>query len=98
MGKVMDYLAWRGDLDFIHDPLNDVDALILALLSYLPFNSIVPELGSNEGISLKETASEFLSANQTSDPKPDGVQPKLLASFNSGLLNLLTGSGEVPAF
>ena len=98
MGKVMDYLAWRGDLDFIHDPLNDVDALILVLLSYLPFNSIVPELGSNEGISLKETASEFLSANQTSDPKPDGVQPTLLASFNSGLLNLLTEGAKCPRF
>lgn len=32
--NVIDYLEWRGDLSFDKDPLNEVDALIFAWLSY----------------------------------------------------------------
>jgi hypothetical protein len=42
MATMRDYLAWRGDLTFAERPFNDVDALILATLSYLDFGGIVP--------------------------------------------------------
>lgn len=32
--NVIDYLEWRGDLSFETDPLNEIDALIFAWLSY----------------------------------------------------------------
>lgn len=39
--NVNDYLVWRGDILFSDDyPFNDVDALILARFSYLPFDKI----------------------------------------------------------
>ena len=38
---MMDYLAWRGDLDFGACPLNEVDALILCQLSYMKFDGLV---------------------------------------------------------
>lgn len=43
---------WRADLRISQDPFNNVDALILALLSYLPFHGIVPGVDENEKISL----------------------------------------------
>ncbi|MBP3883314.1 MAG: DUF2974 domain-containing protein [Olsenella sp.] len=42
MATMRDYLTWRGDLAFAERPFNDVDALILATLSYLDFGGIVP--------------------------------------------------------
>ena len=39
--NINDYLVWRGDIPFSSNyPFNDVDALILARFSYLPFDSI----------------------------------------------------------
>lgn len=42
MSDVFDYFNWRGDLTLEKDGFNDVDALILSRLSYLPFDGIVP--------------------------------------------------------
>ncbi len=36
--NIFDYIAWRGDLSFSKDPLNEVDALIFAVLSYLDWD------------------------------------------------------------
>lgn len=40
MPNIMDYLNWRGDLSFKQDKVNEVDAIILARFSYLPFKYI----------------------------------------------------------
>ena len=58
MANILDYLDWRGDLTFDKDAFNQVDALILAQLSYLPFDSIVPDSFSAD-ISIGETAAAF---------------------------------------
>ena len=36
-GTVMDYLRWRGDLPFTRDGFNEVDDLVLCIISYLNF-------------------------------------------------------------
>lgn len=41
MSNILDYLNWRGDLTFDKDPFNEIDALIMAQLSYLDFDSLV---------------------------------------------------------
>ena len=41
MADIFDYLMWRGDLTLENSPLNAVDGMILARLSYLPFENIV---------------------------------------------------------
>lgn len=48
MANLMDYLDWRGDLTLEISPFNEVDALILAELSFVDFDGIVPppELGA----------------------------------------------------
>ena len=40
MSNIIDYLNWRGDLSFKQDFINEVDAIILARFSYLPFKDI----------------------------------------------------------
>jgi len=40
MSNIIDYLNWRGDLEFKSNFINEVDAIILARFSYLPFKYI----------------------------------------------------------
>ena len=45
MANIFDYLSWRADLPFSADPFNEVDNLVLSMLSYTDFNGIVPQNG-----------------------------------------------------
>ncbi len=40
MSNIFDYILWRGDIPFVRDPLNCVDALIFSRLAYLPFDDL----------------------------------------------------------
>ena len=40
MANILDYIMWRGDLSFKNDKLNELDKLIFARMSYLPFKEI----------------------------------------------------------
>jgi len=49
MSNILDYLRWRGDLEISSSvPFNEVDALILARISYLPLDEV--DLASEESI------------------------------------------------
>lgn len=41
MGKVLDYVRWRGDLTLDREPFNSLDAGLFAAFAYLPFDSSV---------------------------------------------------------
>ncbi len=43
MANIIDYLKWRGDITLRQDPLNKVDALLFACISYVDFDGVVPE-------------------------------------------------------
>ena len=53
MNTLFDYLFWRGDLTFEQSPFNNIDAIILSNLSYIPFDNIVSS-EFNKSISLEE--------------------------------------------
>ena len=38
MADIFDYISRRGDLTFEQDGFNELDALVLSRLSYLPFD------------------------------------------------------------
>lgn len=40
MTNINDYLIWRGDIELTKDIFNEIDSLILARFSYLPFDKI----------------------------------------------------------
>lgn len=54
----MDYLAWRGDITFRERPLNEIDNLVLAELSYAEMEDIVPEKGGGT-VPLREVAAAY---------------------------------------
>ena len=56
MSNILDYLSWRGDLNFRKSSFNEVDSLILNRLSYLPLECLIKE---NEEISIKELFNRF---------------------------------------
>ena len=58
MANLMDYLDWRGDVTLEISPFNEVDALILAELSFVDFDGIVPPPELGRGLPLNEAAEE----------------------------------------
>ena len=52
--NIMTYLKWRGDLSLAEAPFNEVDALILAELSYVELDGIVPGVGEKRSIPIGE--------------------------------------------
>lgn len=60
MSNLIDYVAWRGDIDFDYDPLNEIDSMIFCQLSYLDFGGLVPEDGR---ISLENCSKLFFESS-----------------------------------
>jgi hypothetical protein len=98
MGKTLDYLLWRGDLSFSQDSFNDIDALILALLSYLPLKDIVPGPDSQEAISLNETSSIFFKKHPIQDGHDANINSTAMSSFDNGLVKLLDQAARCARF
>lgn len=60
MNTIFDYIEWRGDINMTHDPINDVDILILCRLSYIPFDNVVPSSIDEGSVQIKEAAIKVL--------------------------------------
>jgi len=98
MGTVKDYMRWRGDLRFSKDPFNDIDALILSMLCYLPFKDIVPGVDSKKSISLNKAANQYFSKNPTAEEKTSEIELTVSPSMNKDLLELLKYGSHSPRF
>lgn len=60
MGNILDYIDWRGDLDFKKSAFNEIDNLILAYVALVNFTGIVPECDNpKEYITLSEAKKLF---------------------------------------
>lgn len=75
--NILDYLEWRGDLDFEKAPFNVVDALIFCQLSYLNFKTLVPA-GFDEFATLREVSEKFKNSSDFETRKNLGmlINPK----------------------
>ena len=62
MANIMDYLDWRGDLPLTVSPFNEVDGLILAELSFINFEGIVPPPELGRGVPLRDAAGTYFAA------------------------------------
>ena len=88
MANLMDYLDWRGDITLAVSPFSEVDALILAELSFVDFEGIVPPPEVGRGLPLNEAAEAFFARHGGRDVDmgvlvPDGISQmlrKLMAS------------------
>lgn len=59
MANILDYLDWRGDLTLAASPFNEVDALLLAELSFIEFEGIVPPPELGRGLRLRDAAHSY---------------------------------------
>ncbi len=89
MANILDYLRWRGDISLAQSPFNDVDNLILARLSYIKFDGIVPGIGDQMGIELGKA----ISILRDPDPaNPYAIHFTPLSDDDKALLALLEES------
>ncbi|MGN8886018.1 hypothetical protein [Blautia sp. HCP28S3_G10] len=70
MGNIMDYIKWRGDLDFSTSPFNEVDNLILSLLAYVDLDGISVAAGQ-KGAEIRNIVDEFLKLHSEEELKRD---------------------------
>lgn len=60
MPNIFDYIKWRGDLLLHQAPFNEIDNLILARFSYLPFDNIIDK---DEIVTIAELSQRFEKEN-----------------------------------
>jgi Protein of unknown function (DUF2974). len=82
MPNILDYLDWRGDLEFQRDPLNEVDNLVFSVLSYMDFGGAVPTLEEAGSVSLADAA-------ETLKQMPEQITAPITSTFFSRLPVLL---------
>jgi len=63
MANLMDYLDWRGDLPLSVSPFNEVDALIMAEVSFINFEGLVPPPEIGRGVRLRDAAESYFARN-----------------------------------
>ena len=85
MADIFDYLMWRGDLTLENSPLNAVDGMILARLSYLPFENIV-DSGNEPCVTVGAACEAILQ-------KPD-IENKVLLKDDTRLMAALRDSAR----
>lgn len=89
---IFDYLQWRGDLTLGKSEFNIVDNLILAVLSYVPFDGIVGEKIDMNGITIEEAGRQFARLDPAKlpvrDPKDTELLKALAASKRFGQMTL----------
>lgn len=83
MADLFEYLEWRGDLTLGCSPFNEVDAMIISRLSYLPFESII-EKNTALGASVAEACAKMRAL-------PD-IKSRLLLEDDAKLLFAMTES------
>lgn len=59
MANLLDYIDWRGDLDFQRDSLCEVDNLIFSELAYIPWEEVLEKASETGEISLQAAATRF---------------------------------------
>lgn len=92
MGNIFDYLEWRGDLCVRADPFNQVDALILTVLAYVPLDGIVSGEFAKRELTVAEAARVFarqdIAREGIRDPKDRDLIAALGASARFGGMGL----------
>lgn len=79
MGNILDYMDWR-DIDLRKVEFNEIDNLILARLSYFPFDGVIKE---NEEVTIEEAYRRY---------QKNGTTGRILQEDDIDLFPILAGS------
>ncbi|GHV98119.1 beta-carotene 15,15'-monooxygenase [Lactobacillus nasalidis] len=61
--NLLTYLEWRGDIPLEKSPFNEIDALVLAIFSYLNLDKYIP--AGNKEVTVKEIAQKYFASSFT---------------------------------
>ena len=75
MANILDYLDWRGDLTLAASPFNEVDALLLAELSFIEFEGIVPPPELGRGLRLRDAAEAYFARRKNRSDSMGALVP-----------------------
>jgi hypothetical protein len=89
MANMLDYIQWRGDLDFAQSPFNPVDNIILSQFSYLPLDTIVPGPDEDGEITIGIAAKIF---SQRLQKNVSRVKQAILCKDDPALLKAMGSS------
>ena len=81
MTTIFDYVDWRGDLTFAQSELNEVDALILSMISYVDFDEIIGKDGDDEGLTLIGVARKYVRQHKGKPQKLGLILPPEVISI-----------------
>ena len=81
MANILDYLDWRGDLTLREAPFNEVDNLILAELSFIDYEGIVPEMAGRQAPTLREAAEQYFARHDGEKLDMGVLVPDTIASL-----------------
>jgi len=99
VANILEYLEWRGDLPLSSVPFNEVDAAILARLSYLPLEAVLENQGGTKqsGKAKELTVAQAMEALAAADAE----QLRFLWHEDPKLINALRASrrfAQLPIF
>lgn len=81
MTTIFDYVDWRGDLTFAQSELNEVDALILSMISYIDFADIISNDQTETPLTLLEVARKYVRLNRGKPKKLGLILPPEVVSI-----------------
>ncbi len=81
MPTVFDYIDWRGDLTFEQSGLNEVDALILSMISYVDFSEIITDPDTECGYTLLDAAKKYVRLHRGKPQKLGLILPPEVVSI-----------------
>lgn len=81
MANILDYIDWRGDLDIKKAPFNEVDGLVLSLLSYMELSDIAEGETLRGSITLREAVNKCFAKFGDKMPPRGAIIPKEFPTF-----------------
>lgn len=69
VGNILDYLDWRGDIPLKVSPFNEIDNLIMSVLSYVDIDDIVPDTKTGGYITIHDAAIRFFETHTENELK-----------------------------
>ena len=80
MANILDYIKWRGDLDFLSSEFNEIDNLILSQLVYVDFDKIISDSNRNT-VTLREATTLFLTKHNEDKIVLGALLPKEIVTL-----------------
>lgn len=81
MANILDYIDWRGDLTFDNAPFNEVDGLVLSLLSYMELSGIAEVETLRDSVTLHDAVNACFVKYGDKIPPRGAIIPKEFPTF-----------------